>query len=91
MARGGAPPPRSAAMEVRARGEASGFPGAAAQADGREDFLVAGQARRLAKDYDRASSVFTGTINWVQIDLGLDEHDHYVDPEERVRIAMTRQ
>jgi hypothetical protein len=27
----------------------------------------------------------------VQIDLGNDDHDHYIDPEERLRIAMARQ
>ena len=33
----------------------------------------------------------TGKINWVQIDLGTDDHDHFIDPEERLRIAMARQ
>jgi len=27
----------------------------------------------------------------VQIDLAGDDHDHFVDPEERLRIAMARQ
>jgi arylsulfatase len=27
----------------------------------------------------------------VQIDLGDDVHDHYIDDEERLRIAMARQ
>jgi arylsulfatase A-like enzyme len=48
-------------------------------------------ATPVTEDYDRASSVFTGTINWVQIDLGSDDHDHFIDPEERVHIAMTQQ
>ena len=39
----------------------------------------------------RESSRFTGKINWVQIDLGDDDHDHFIDPEERLRIAMARQ
>ena len=39
----------------------------------------------------RPGSRFTGKINWVQIDLGTDDHDHFIDPEERVRIAMARQ
>ena len=32
-----------------------------------------------------------GKIHWVQIDLGDDDHDHLIDPEERLRIAMARQ
>jgi hypothetical protein len=35
--------------------------------------------------------VFTGKVNWVQIDLGKDDHDHLISPEERLRLAMTRQ
>jgi hypothetical protein len=34
---------------------------------------------------------FTGRINWVQLDIGDDEHDHLISPEERLRVAMTRQ
>ncbi len=36
------------------------------------------------------TSRFTGKIHWVQIDLGDDDHDHFIDPEERLRIAMAR-
>lgn len=42
-------------------------------------------------DYDRDTSTFTGKINWVQVDLGTDDHDHFIEPEERVRLAMARQ
>jgi len=42
-------------------------------------------------DYTAQTSTFTGTINWVQLDLGDDDHDHFIDPEERLRIAMARQ
>ena len=45
----------------------------------------------VSEDYTAKSSHFTGKINWVQIDLGNDDHDHYIDPEERLRIAMARQ
>ena len=45
----------------------------------------------VASDYTGASSRFTGRIGWVQIDLGLDDHDHMIDPDERMRIAMSRQ
>ncbi len=39
----------------------------------------------------RTTSRFTGKIHWVQIDLGDDDHDHFIDPEERLRVAMARQ
>ena len=45
----------------------------------------------VASDYTVASSRFTGRIGWVQIDLGLDDHDHMIDPDERLRIAMAHQ
>ena len=45
----------------------------------------------VSADYTVESSRFTGTINWVQLDLGTDDHDHFIDPEERFRIAMARQ
>jgi arylsulfatase A-like enzyme len=34
---------------------------------------------------------FNGTIRFVQIDVGLDDKDHYLSKEERFRIAMARQ
>jgi arylsulfatase len=45
----------------------------------------------VTPDYTTATSRFTGTINWVQIDLGKDDHDHFIDPDERLRVAMARQ
>jgi arylsulfatase len=45
----------------------------------------------VTQDYDATSSRFTGKIEWVQIDLGDDDHDHLIDPEERLRVAMARQ
>ena len=38
-------------------------------------------------------SVFTGTVDWVQIDLdeASEDLDHLITPEERLRIAMARQ
>jgi arylsulfatase len=45
----------------------------------------------VTPDYTARTSRFTGRINWVQIDLGTDDHDHFIDPEERLRIAMARQ
>jgi arylsulfatase len=50
-------------------------------------------ASPVSDDYDGASSVFTGRIGWVQIDLGEDaeDADHLITPEERLRVAMARQ
>ena len=47
----------------------------------------------VSPDYTSESSRFTGSINWVQIDLGDDaqDADHLISPEERLRIVMTRQ
>ena len=45
----------------------------------------------VTPDYTVATSRFSGTIHWVQIDIGKDGHDHFIDPEERMRIAMARQ
>jgi hypothetical protein len=45
----------------------------------------------VTPDYTADTSRFTGRINWVQIDLGKDDHDHFISPEERLRVAMARQ
>lgn len=45
----------------------------------------------VTPDYDRHSSVFSGKIDWVQIDLGEDDADPIISPEERLRVVMARQ
>jgi arylsulfatase len=45
----------------------------------------------VSPDYNRKTSTFTGKVNWVQIDLGKDDHDHLISPEERLHLAMTLQ
>ena len=45
----------------------------------------------VTPDYTAQTSRFTGKIHWVQLDAGTDDHDHFIDPEERLRIAMARQ
>ncbi|KQZ83464.1 arylsulfatase [Microbacterium sp. Root166] len=45
----------------------------------------------VSPDYTLGSSRFTGKIQWVQIDTGKDDHDHLIDDDERLRIAMARQ
>jgi arylsulfatase len=48
-------------------------------------------ATPVSADYTRQTSVFNGKVNWVQIDLGKDDHDHFISPEERLQLAMARQ
>jgi hypothetical protein len=48
-------------------------------------------ATPVSSDYNRTTSVFNGKVRWVQIDLGKDIHDHFISPEERLNLAMTRQ
>jgi len=47
----------------------------------------------VSDDYAGESSIFTGKVNWVQIDLGedADDADHLITPEERLHVAMARQ
>ena len=42
-------------------------------------------------DYPARSGHFTGTIHWVHLDTGQDNFNHLIKPEERLRVAMTRQ
>ena len=50
-------------------------------------------ASPVSTDYEGEGSVFTGTVNWVQIDVDEDAEDldHLITPEERLRVAMARQ
>jgi arylsulfatase A-like enzyme len=45
----------------------------------------------VTPDYTARDSRFTGRIHWVQLDVGTDDHDHVIDPEERLRVAIARQ
>jgi arylsulfatase len=40
---------------------------------------------------DTPPGAFTGIVNWVQLDLGSDSHDHLVDPEHVMNVAMSLQ
>jgi arylsulfatase len=50
-------------------------------------------ASSVSTDYTPQSSVFTGTVNWVELDVGDDttDGDHYLAPEERYRVALAIQ
>jgi arylsulfatase len=45
----------------------------------------------VSPDYGTHDNRFSGEVNWVQIDLEKDDHDHLISPEERYRVAMARQ
>jgi arylsulfatase A-like enzyme len=45
----------------------------------------------VSSDYPVGGSRFNGKIDLVQIDLGDDNHDHLIDPDEVIRVAMARQ
>jgi len=50
-------------------------------------------ASPVSDDYTPAGSRFKGMIDWVQIDIAeaAEDLDHLISPEERLKIAMTRQ
>jgi arylsulfatase A-like enzyme len=50
-------------------------------------------ATPVSDDYGSRDSVFTGRVNWVQIDVdeAAEDLDHLIRPEERFRVAMARQ
>jgi arylsulfatase A-like enzyme len=47
----------------------------------------------VSPDYTAHTSRFNGKIAWIRIDLGDDAKDaeHYIEPDERFRVAMARQ
>ena len=50
-------------------------------------------ASPVTDDYTPEESIFTGAVNWVQIDVdeAAADADHLISPEERLRVAMARQ
>ncbi len=34
---------------------------------------------------------FTGRVNWVELEAGLDDHDHLISAEDRIKVAMAVQ
>jgi len=50
-------------------------------------------ASAVSDDYTPQESRFKGTVEWVQIDVAeaAEDLDHLITPEERLKIAMTRQ
>ena len=51
------------------------------------------RATPVSDDYTPKGSVFTGRVDWVQIDIdeAAEDLDHLITDEERYRVAMARQ
>jgi arylsulfatase len=45
----------------------------------------------VSEDYSGESSRFTGKVNWVELEIGDDNHDHLITPEELMRVATSIQ
>lgn len=56
-----------------------------------DDHLGSDTSSAVSGDYTPAESRFNGVVNWVQIDLEGEDADHFISPEERLRVAMARQ
>lgn len=50
-----------------------------------------GTGSAVSPDYDPKHNEFSGEVNWVQIDLEQDSHDHLISAEDRFKVAMARQ
>ena len=45
----------------------------------------------VSDDYTPETSRFSGSVNWVQLDQGADDHSHLISPEDRLSVALIRQ
>lgn len=45
----------------------------------------------VSPEYAPRDNKFSGEVEWVQIDLEKDDHNHLITPEERFKVAMARQ
>jgi arylsulfatase len=45
----------------------------------------------VTSDYPARDNAFSGTLKWVRLDVGSDDHSHLIDPRQRVHLAMSRQ
>ena len=56
-----------------------------------DDGMDVGTDTGLRVTEDEPKGQFTGKILWVQLDIGIEDYDHFLTPEERYRAAMMRQ
>jgi arylsulfatase len=45
----------------------------------------------VTNDYKAGGNSFSGTINWVRIDIGTDTQDDLISPDDRFQLAVARQ
>jgi arylsulfatase len=45
----------------------------------------------VTPDYGAKDNAFTGTIDWIQVDVGGDSLDHLITDEQHMKLAMARQ
>jgi hypothetical protein len=47
----------------------------------------------VTPNYPPKNNHFTGTVNWVQLDIGADaaDPDHFISPEDRYCVVLGRQ
>jgi Sulfatase len=45
----------------------------------------------VTNDYSSDDTTFTGTIKWLELEAGEDSHDHLIDPDHFIHVAMARQ
>jgi hypothetical protein len=45
----------------------------------------------VTNEYKAGDNAFTGTIEWVHMEAGQDSHDHLIDSEDVLRLAMAKQ
>ena len=48
-------------------------------------------ASPVSHEYGTGDNGFTGTIEWVRLDLGDDDHSHHISDEHKMHVAMLRQ
>ena len=60
-------------------------------------FLSADETFDLGNEFgspvttDYGQRKFSGKVNWVEIEVGLDDHNHLIRPEDRLNLAMAFQ
>jgi hypothetical protein len=45
----------------------------------------------VTDDYPARGNEFNGKINWVQIDLGVDDHNHMIDTDHMAHVRLVKQ
>jgi arylsulfatase len=55
-----------------------------------DDGMDVGRDTSLRVTYTEPKGYFTGDISWVQLDLGIEDYNHFLTAEERYRAAMMR-